>query len=120
MLHKVAVQKLTVIHTIGYAAGWLVDGGSPGAEDCRMRLPWQAREYARTCISCGYTWRVPQSAARHRIRSISMFSTATPKSIDRTELARQIDSVATENQLTEAFRHCPRCEAEQFEQRRIS
>jgi len=48
-----------------------------------------------------------------------MFSVATPRSIDRTELARQIDSIATENQLGETFRHCPRCDAEQFEQRPI-
>ncbi len=85
-----------------------------------MRLPWQAREYERTCDNCGYTWRVPRSAARHRVRSISMISTASPRSIDRVELAREVNSIAAENQLTEGFRHCPRCDAEQFEQRRIS
>jgi len=31
-----------------------------------MRLPWQAREFERTCSECGYTWRVPRSAARRR------------------------------------------------------
>ena len=25
-----------------------------------MRLPWQPREYERTCDNCGYTWRVAQ------------------------------------------------------------
>ena len=29
-------------------------------EDLIMRLPWQPREYKRTCGNCGYAWRVPQ------------------------------------------------------------
>jgi hypothetical protein len=41
-----------------------------------MRLPWQAREYERTCADCGYSWRVPRAFARHRI-SISGFNLGT-------------------------------------------
>jgi predicted nucleic-acid-binding Zn-ribbon protein len=81
-----------------------------------VRLPWQAKEYVRTCTNCGYTWRVPRSAARKRMRSISMFSTASRTRIDRAELDREVGSISAENQVTEAFRHCPRCDAEQFEQ----
>ncbi|MGD0604228.1 MAG: hypothetical protein ABSA53_11595 [Streptosporangiaceae bacterium] len=81
-----------------------------------MRVPWPVQEYARTCASCGYTWRVPRSAARRRIRSISMFSVATRQSVDRAELAREVSSISAENQLAETFRHCPRCDAQQFEQ----
>ena len=87
-------------------------------EDHRVRLPWQAREYARICAECGYTWRVPRSAARQRIRSISMISTASRRSIDRPELAREINSISAENEVAQAFRHCPKCGGEQFTQRR--
>jgi ribosomal protein S27AE len=79
-------------------------------------MPWQAKEYERTCTNCGYSWRVPRSAARKRMRSISMISTASPTRIDRAELDREVSSIAAGNQVTEAFRHCPRCAAEQFGQ----
>ncbi len=81
-----------------------------------MRLPWQVREYARTCAECGYTWRVPRSAARRRVRSISMISTASRTNIDRSELAREISSISAENELAGTFRRCPACGAEQFTQ----
>jgi hypothetical protein len=46
-----------------------------------------------------------------------MFSVASRSTVDRAELAREVSSIATENQLTDAFRRCPRCGAEEFEQR---
>jgi ribosomal protein S27AE len=81
-----------------------------------MRLPWPVREYARTCAKCGYTWRVPRSAARQRVRSISMISTASRINIDRGELAREISSISAQNKVAETFRQCPACGAEQFTQ----
>jgi ribosomal protein S27AE len=81
-----------------------------------MRWPWQAREYARTCTNCGYTWQVPRAAARRRFRPVSMISVASPKSIDRGELVREISAISADNQLTNTYRQCPKCGSEQFEQ----
>jgi hypothetical protein len=63
-----------------------------------------------------YTWRMPRSAARKRMRSISMISAASQMRIDRAELDREVGSIAAGNQVTDTFRHCPSCDAEQFEQ----
>jgi ribosomal protein S27AE len=83
----------------------------------RVRLPWQPEDYARTCGKCGYTWRVPRSAARRRIRSISAFLVApNARSIDRRELARQVESISMEKEAVEVFRHCPECGSDQFTQ----
>lgn len=83
-----------------------------------MRLPWQAAEYARTCAECGYTWRVPRSAARRRFRSISAFNVAgSGAMIDRAELRNEVNSISAQNQPAETFRHCPQCGADHFTQR---
>jgi ribosomal protein S27AE len=82
-----------------------------------VRLPWQPREYARTCGQCGYTWRVPRSAGRRRVGSISGFQVARGGGgVDRGELAREVGSISAENQAVEALRHCPECGADQFTQ----
>jgi DNA-directed RNA polymerase subunit M/transcription elongation factor TFIIS len=84
-----------------------------------VRLPWQAKEYERSCTECGYTWRVPRSAARQRVRSISGISVTAPKSVsvDRAELARQISSISASNEPAELYRQCPKCGAADFTQR---
>ncbi|HXW44861.1 MAG TPA: hypothetical protein VEL03_08750 [Streptosporangiaceae bacterium] len=84
-----------------------------------MRFPWSAKEYARTCAECGYTWRVPRSAARRRVSSISVASVASPRSIDRAELARELTAMSADKQRIETFRHCPRCGAEHFTQQPV-
>jgi len=85
-----------------------------------VRLPWQAKEYTRTCVVCGYTWQVPASTARRRRRMISAFSVAPGgKTIDRAELAREVESISAANQPAEAFRHCPKCGADHFTQRAV-
>lgn len=82
-----------------------------------MRLPWQAQEYVRTCVECGYAWRVPRLARRRRIRSISMFSVAPRgRTIDRGELGREVDAISAEGQATATFRRCPKCGADHFAQ----
>jgi predicted nucleic-acid-binding Zn-ribbon protein len=83
-----------------------------------MRFPWQPAEYARTCAECGYTWRVPRSAARRRFRSISALNIAWGGTmIDRAELRNEIQSIEAQNQPVETFRHCPKCGADHFTQR---
>ena len=82
-----------------------------------MRLPWQRADYARTCDKCGCTWRVPRSAARRRVRSISSFL-AVPNSttLDRSEVARQVQALSREKQAVEVFQHCPGCGSDRFTQ----
>jgi DNA-directed RNA polymerase subunit M/transcription elongation factor TFIIS len=82
-----------------------------------MRLPGQAWEYVRTCLECGYAWRVPRSAARRRIRPIFMFSVAPRgQTVDRAELRREVGAISAEGRVAETFRHCPKCGAEHFTQ----
>ena len=103
---------------VGGVLGFL-DDILPSAEDPPVRFPWRAREYERTCVKCGYTWRVPRSAARRRRRTISTFSVASPRTIDRAELRREVASISAENQQAEAFRECPKCGAVRFTQRSV-
>jgi len=82
-----------------------------------MRFPWQRQDYARTCAECGYTWRVPRRAAQRHVRSISMISVATRTTIDRGELAREIQSASAANRSADTFQRCPNCGADHFTQR---
>jgi len=86
-----------------------------------MRLPWQANAYERNCAECGYTWRVPRSAARRRIGAISGFSVAAPRSgrMDRGELAREISAISASNGPAGLFQQCPKCGAADFTQRAL-
>ena len=86
-----------------------------------MRLPWQAKEYERTCTECGYAWRVPRSAARRRIGAISGFSVAAPRSgrMDRGELSREISAISASNEPAGFFQQCPKCGAADFTQRAL-
>ncbi len=85
-----------------------------------MRFGWQRPDLARTCEKCGYTWRVPRSVAKRRMRSISAFNVApNSRILDRGELARQVASISAENQALETYQHCPKCGAEQFSQHSV-
>ena len=85
-----------------------------------MRFPWQRQDLARTCAECGYTWRVPRSAAKRRLRSISVFN-AVPNAWagDRGELAREVASISAEKQAVESYQHCPECGADRFTQHAV-
>lgn len=83
-----------------------------------MRFVWQRPDLVSTCEEGGYTWRVPRSAAKRRLRSISMFN-AAPNSQSRRELARQIASISAENQAFETYQQCPECSAERFTQHAV-
>jgi hypothetical protein len=95
-------------------------------EDWRMRFPWQAREFDRTCANCGYVWRVPREFARRRVQSISGFTALTPKmrgtaldprGLDYPELNAQVQASEEISEEAEAFKSCPRCSSQQFAQR---
>jgi predicted nucleic-acid-binding Zn-ribbon protein len=91
-----------------------------GARIDHVRFVWQRPDVARTCEECGYTWRVPRSAAKRRLRSISMFNVAPNwRTLDRGELAREVASISAENQTVKTFQHCPKCGAERFTQHAV-
>ena len=85
-----------------------------------MRFVWQRPDVARTCEECRYTWRVPRSAAKRHLRSISMFSVApNGRTLDRGELAREVTSISAENRTVETYEHCPKCGADRFTQHAV-
>ena len=86
-----------------------------------MRLPWQAREYERTCEACGCTWRVPRAYARRHVQSISGFLVAPTGrgslgGMNRTELNTEIQSGMAISEQRESFRHCPKCGSDRYTQ----
>jgi hypothetical protein len=83
-----------------------------------VRFVWRRPDLARTCEECGYTWRVPRSAARRRVRSITMFN-ASPNSQSRRDLARQVASISAANQTLQIYEHCPECGADRFTQHAV-
>jgi hypothetical protein len=87
-----------------------------------MRVPGLAAEYIRTCADCGCTWRVPRALARRR-RFRSLSASVLENNL-RTRAAGGLDprlerqsGRAAGGQQEEAFRHCPKCGSEHFEQR---
>jgi hypothetical protein len=87
-----------------------------------VHLPWQPQEYTRTCLECGYEWQVPRWARRRQVRSLRMLSRSvvtsnTAKSIDSSDLARQVDAISVQNEQIDAFLCCPKCNAQHFTQR---
>jgi predicted nucleic-acid-binding Zn-ribbon protein len=81
-----------------------------------MRLPWQPREYERTCGNCGYAWRVPRSVVK--TRPISGFTGPANRSrYSRVGTAdpRVAGSEAID-EVDEAYRCCPRCGSDRYTQ----
>jgi hypothetical protein len=83
-----------------------------------MRLPWQAREFQRTCTNCGYTWRVPRSAARRR-RGISAFSTAPWGISNAPDSDPEIAASEAVSAVDAAYAHCPRCDSDRYTQQPV-
>jgi predicted RNA-binding Zn-ribbon protein involved in translation (DUF1610 family) len=86
-----------------------------------MRLPWQAREYERTCDDCGWSWRVPRQLARRRVQPISGFSVTSggiQTAADRAELNAEVQSSMVMGEQAEAFRECPKCGSVNYSQHR--
>jgi hypothetical protein len=93
-----------------------------------MKLPWQAREFERTCADCGYTWRVPRQFARRHFQSISILSTSAPITRGRAldprgprfyRLDSEVQAIESSNQDIEAFRSCPKCSSQHYTQRAV-
>jgi hypothetical protein len=82
-----------------------------------MRLPWQAREFERTCAECGYTWRVPRSA--HRRRGISAYSPMPRGLYSVSDNAREIAASEAVSAVGAAYAHCPRCDSDRYVQQPV-
>jgi hypothetical protein len=48
-----------------------------------------------------------------------MFLVASPRSVDRGELAREVRSISAEKEAVDVLRHCPACGADQFTQHAV-
>ncbi|MGH3224302.1 MAG: hypothetical protein ACRDPY_37405 [Streptosporangiaceae bacterium] len=95
-----------------------------------MRLFWLAAEYERTCSDCGWSWRVPRSAARRRGRTPRSTAAGQPKSLLQTRAATggtacmgkparlraEASPVIFASQAAGELRACPRCRGERFNQ----
>jgi predicted nucleic-acid-binding Zn-ribbon protein len=91
-----------------------------GARIDHVRFVWQRPDLARTCEECGYTWRVPRSAVKRHLRSISMFGVApSGRTVDRGELAREVAAISGANRAVETYEHCPKCGADRFTQHAV-
>ena len=88
-----------------------------------MPFGFFAREWERSCVECGYIWRVPRSIARRGIRGMSAMSvrgaTAGPMHDTRNVgvLSANIEARA---ELMEGFRTCAKCGADRFTQRPVT
>lgn len=92
-----------------------------------MRLPGEARTFERTCSDCGTTWQVPRQFARRRVQSIIGFRVAAsrlPTGLSGRgpamgELDAEVQSSMAVGQQATAFRRCPECGSDRYQQRPI-
>jgi hypothetical protein len=84
-----------------------------------MRFAWRAREFERTCLDCGYSWRVPGSAGRRRMKPISGYSTMPRGELTVTDSAPEIAAPEAISSVAAAYRHCPRCGCDRYSQRSV-
>jgi hypothetical protein len=89
-----------------------------------VRLPWQAREYERTCGKCGYTWRVPRSAVHKPISGFSSAPRGRPVSLGGVNpvVPESDPELAASGEISEvaaAYGHCPKCNSDYWKQRPV-
>ncbi len=89
-----------------------------GVDNGPMRLPWQAREFERTCTDCRCTWRVPGSAARRR-RGISAYSHMPRGTYSVPDSAQEIAASEEVSAVDAAYAHCPRCSSDRYVQQPV-
>jgi hypothetical protein len=83
-----------------------------------MRLPWQAREFERTCAECGYTWRVPRSAHRRR-GGISAYSHGPRGMYSVPDNSQEIAASEAVSAVDATYAHCPRCDSDRYTQQPV-
>jgi predicted nucleic-acid-binding Zn-ribbon protein len=91
-----------------------------------MRFLWFAKVYERTCQDCGYSWQVPRSIARHRIRGTSTisFTGTAARGLQYSQggqhdLANMHESLASRAEMIETYRRCAKCGVDKFTQRPV-
>ena len=95
-----------------------------GAENRVVRLPWQAREYERTCAKCGYAWRVPRSAVHKPISGFSSAPRGRPVSlggVNPVVPASEAELVSSEaiSEVAAAYEQCLKCGSDYYKQRTV-
>jgi len=83
-----------------------------------MRIPWRASEFERTCLDCGYSWRIPGAAGRRRLRPISGFGMAPVRSARIADSTPELASSEAISAVVGAYAHCPECGAAHYTQRK--
>lgn len=84
-----------------------------------------ADTYERTCQECGYSWQVPRSIARYRMRGISA-TTVTGASMEGglgqpggPGLSSLHRGIAARAETMEGYRICAKCGVDSFTQRPV-
>jgi predicted nucleic-acid-binding Zn-ribbon protein len=78
-----------------------------------------ADTYERTCQECGYSWQVPRSIARHRIRGISAMTVTGASEGGGHGLSNLHSGIAARAETMEGYRICAKCGVESFTQRPV-
>ena len=103
------------------ATAYRLTFGGVRANNAGVPFGFFAREWERTCLECGYTWRVPRSIARRGIRGMSAMSTggafagAGPGRISSNADAVRA-GIAARADLMEGFQTCAKCGVDHFTQ----
>jgi hypothetical protein len=84
-----------------------------------MRFGRRARKFERTCVECGYSWRVPRAAGRHRMRPISGYSHLPRGELAVTDETPEIAATETISAAAAAYGRCPRCGCGRYTQRTV-
>jgi hypothetical protein len=84
-----------------------------------MRFGRRAREFEQTCLECGYSWRVPRTPGRHRMRPISGYSTRPRGELTVSDTTPEIAATEAISAVAGAYGHCPRCSCARYTQRPV-
>jgi predicted nucleic-acid-binding Zn-ribbon protein len=92
------------------------------ADNAKVLFGFFAKEWERTCLECGYTWRVPRSIARRGIRGMSSMSMRSalagpgPGHASSNAAGAVRDGIAARADQMEGFQICAKCGADHFTQ----
>jgi len=88
-------------------------------DDVLMRFGRRAREFERTCLECGYSWRVPGAAGRHRMKPISGYSGMPRGELTVRDSVPEVAAPEAISAAAAAYGRCPRCGCDRYTQRTV-